>query len=118
MQTAYAGGQTAQFGGDIKPAVLLGTGGPTSYSQTLRDPVSNPGTGDYIAFPMAATTVSRNYFIDFYPLAVNDIIAGAPSANVSGWIAVWSLVATGAEVAGGTNLSAEQVQFGCFITQL
>ena len=122
MQTAYVqSGQTVQFG-DLKAAVLLGTGGPTSYSQTTRDPVFPPGTGDYIAFPMEAITVSKTYRVSFYPSAVGQLRAGSlnspGAATTAGWTAVWSLVSTGAEVAAATNLSAEQLQFGAFITQL
>ena len=122
MQTSYVGGgQTVQFG-DLKLAVLLGTGGPTSYSQTTRDPVSPPGTGDYIAFPMSATTLSKLYRVDFYPSAVGSLRAGGSNlpglAAVPGWTALWSVVATGLEVAAATNLSAEQLQFGTLITQL
>jgi hypothetical protein len=116
MQTAYVGSQPVEFG-DLKPAILLGTLGPTSYSQTTRDPVSNPAPGDYIAAPFSAVTLSKTYRVDFYPLAVGDIRAGSVSGSQSGWVAVWVVEATGAEVAGATNLSAESVQFGAFITE-
>jgi hypothetical protein len=118
MQTQYVPlGQTVQFG-ELRPALLLGTGGPSSYSQTTRDPVSNPAAGDYIAVPFFAVTLSLTYEVQFYPLAVNDVTAGAPSASQSGWVAQWFVNATGAEAANGTNLSAEKLQFGAFITQL
>lgn len=116
MQTAYVGSQPVEFG-DLKPAILLGTLGPISYSQTTRDPVSNPAAGDYIAFPISAVTLSTTYTIDFYPLAVNDIRAGAPSGSTSGWIAQWIVTSTGLEASNGTNLSAEQVQFAALITE-
>lgn len=117
MQTQYLGSQTAQFGGDLKPALLLGSQGPSSYSQTTRDPVYNPGTGDYIEFPMISETLSKTYRVEFYPLAVT-IREGAPSAAQSGWVARWIVVATGAEVANAVNLSAEQLVFGAFVSQL
>jgi hypothetical protein len=117
MQTAYvSGAATAQYG-DLKTCLLLGTSGPTSYSQTTRDPVANPGAGDYIEFPMTALTLSKTYRVDFYPLAVT-LREGATSASQSGWVAVWSLVSTGAEVSAATNLSAEQLVFGALISQL
>ena len=120
MQTQYVpSGQTAQFGGELKPAILLGTAGPTSYSQTTRDPVQNPGCGDYIEFPMQAETLSKTYRVEFYPLAVT-LREGAPSPSMSGWVARWFVVSTGAEVTtvSATNLSTEQVIFGAFISQL
>lgn len=122
MQTAYVqGGQTAQYG-DLKPSVLLGTGGPSSYSQTTRDPVSAPSTGDYIAFPMSAVTLSKTYRVEFFPTATGQLRAGALNTpgvtQTAGWTALWSVVSTGLEVAGGVNLSAEQLQFGAFVTQI
>lgn len=117
MQTQYIpGGATAQYG-ELKPALLLGTSGPTSYSQTTRDPVSNPGAGDYIEFPMQSVTLSKTYRVEFYPLAVT-LREGAPSASQSGWVARWVVASTGAEVSNGTNLSAEQLVFGAFVSQL
>src|ERR1017187_5539556 len=104
MQPQYVpSGQTAQFGGDLKPAILLGTAGPSSYAQTTRDPVQNPGTGDYIEFPMQAETVSKTYRVEFYPLAAT-LRQGAPSASQSGWVARWFVSATGAEAANAVNL--------------
>lgn len=122
MQTQYVPtGQTVQVG-DLKPAILLGTNGPVSYSQTTRDPVQNPGTGDWIAFPMSAETLSKTYRVEFYPTAVGQIRAGGtniPGATtVSGWTARWFVASTGVEAAAATNLSAEQVQFGALVTQL
>jgi hypothetical protein len=121
MQTQYLQNQTAQYG-DLKPAMLLGTNGPSSYSQTTRDPVANPGAGDYIEFPMEAVTLSKNYVVRFYPLAAA-LREGAPSAAQSGWVAMWFNNTTtagtvGNEVTAGTNLSAEQLVFGAFISQL
>ena len=122
MQTQYLGGQTAQFGGDLKPAVLLGTAGPSSYSQTTRDPVANPGAGDYIEFPMSAVTLSKNYRVEFDPLSAT-LREGAASASQSGWVAMWFNATTtagtvGNEVTAAPNLSAEQLVFGAFVSQL
>lgn len=127
MQTTYVGGgQTVQFG-ELKAAVLLGTAGPSSYSQTTRDPVTAPAQGDYIAFPMSAVTVSKNYLVQFIPTSVGQLRAGAlniPGApTVAGWTAQWINNTTtagtvGNEVTAGVNLSAEQVQFGALVTQL
>jgi hypothetical protein len=88
MQTSYVGAQPVEFG-DIKIAVLLGVAGPTSYAIATGDPVSNPAPGDYIAAPIPALTVSKNYFVTFFPLAVNDIRCGAVSGMQSGWTALW-----------------------------
>jgi hypothetical protein len=122
MITQYVqGGQTVEFG-EIKLAVLLGTGGPSSYSQTTRDPVQNPGQGDYIAFPMTAETLSKTYRVEFYPTATGQLRAGGlnlPGAtSTAGWTARWFVCSTGAEVGNAVNLSAEQLQFGAMITQL
>ena len=88
MQTSYVGSQPVQFG-DLKVAILLGVGGPASYAIATGDPVSNPASGDYIAFPMQAWTVSKNYEVDFAPATVGDIRAGATSGMQSGWTAFW-----------------------------
>ena len=122
MRTKYIpDGQTVQIG-DLKPAILLGTNGPSSYSQVTRDPVQPPSQGDYIAFPMTAETLSTTYRVEFYPSAVGQIRAGAlnlPGLQPTpGWTARWFVAATGAEVAAATNLSAESVQFGALMTQL
>jgi hypothetical protein len=123
MQTQYVPlGQTVQIG-DLKPAILYGTNPPSSYSQTTRDPVNSPATGDYIAFPMGGVeTLSKTYRVEFYPSAVGVIRAGAqnlPGAlQVAGWTARWFVVSTGAEVGNGVNLSTEVVQFGALMTEL
>lgn len=116
MVTQYLQNQTAQYG-DLKPAMLLGTNGPSSYSQTTRDPVANPGAGDYIEFPMSAETLSKTYRVEFYPLAAA-LREGAPSPSQSGWVARWFVASTGDEVSASTNLSAEQLIFGALISQL
>lgn len=123
MQTQYVPlGQTVQIG-DLKSAILYGTNGPTSYSQTTRDPVLSPATGDYIAAPMGnPVTQSKTYFVRFYPTAAGYIRAGAQNlpgaAQVAGWTAIWYVTATGSEVANGINLSAEVLQFGALMTEL
>lgn len=117
MQTAYVGSQPVEFG-DLKPCTLLGTLGPTSYSQTAGDPVSNPAPGDYISVPFGGLlTVSLNYIVNFAPLAVNDIRAGSVSSSQSGWVAYWYVASTGAPVPNATNLSAESLEFGALITE-
>ena len=88
MQTSYVGGQPVAFG-DFKVALLQGVAGPTSYSLATGDPVANPAPGDFISAPMSAITVSKNYFVIFYPLAANDIRCGATSGMQSGWTALW-----------------------------
>lgn len=88
MQTAYVGAQPVAFG-DLKAAILLGVSGPTSYAQATGDQVANPAPGDYIVAPTPALTLSKNYFVEFAPLAVNDIRAGATSGMQSGWVALW-----------------------------
>ena len=88
MQTTYVGAQPVAFG-DFKAAVLLGVSGPTSYAQVSGDPVANPAPGDYIVAPTPCLTLSRNYFVEFFPLSVGDIRAGATSGMQSGWVAQW-----------------------------
>ena len=88
MNTGYVySGGSGQVG-ELKPALLWGKG-PTSYSPTTYDPVTNPGTGDYIAFPSSTMTQSGNYFVSFLPNTVPNIRAGAKSVGMSGWSAIW-----------------------------
>lgn len=87
MNTQYVY-RSAQVG-EFKPALLWGAG-PASYNQGLGDPLSNPGTGDYINFPSSALTQSGNYEVKFLPAAVPNIRAGAKSAGASGWTAIWT----------------------------
>lgn len=122
MQTQYIPlGQTVQIG-DLKPAILLGTNGPSSYSTSIQDPVYPPAQGDYIAFPMSAVTLSGTYRVDFTPTSVGQIRAGSSNLPglpaIPGWTAIWIVEATGAQVAAGTPLNTEQVQFGALMTQL
>ncbi len=83
-QYVYSGG-SAQVG-ELKATVLWGKG-PSSYSQTNGDAITNPGSGDYIAFASPTTSLSGNYDVCFTPLAVPNIRAGAKSPGVSGWVA-------------------------------
>jgi hypothetical protein len=102
---------------DMKPVLLLGTNGPTSYSNVTRDPVANPGAGQYIEFPMQAITLSKSYEVTFYPLGTG-LREGSASASQSGWVALWRVATSGAEVSNATNLSAESVVFGAFVSEL
>ena len=88
MQTSYVGLQPVAYG-DIKTCVLQGVAGPTSYAQATGDPVANPAPGDNIVAPIPAVTLSKNFLVQFFPLAVADIRAGAVSGMQSGWVALW-----------------------------
>lgn len=101
--------------GEIRPALLYAAG-PTSYSQTTGDPVYNPGSNDYIAFPMQALTQSGNYSVEFIPTATGlyQVNAGAPAGgSQSGWTARWTFnnyagnsgVAKVAQNAAGTGMT-------------
>ena len=70
---------------------LLCAAGPTSYSSLLGDPVSNPGSNEYLSFPNNCTTLSGNFSVKFIPLSVGlgQIRAGAPAPSQSGWTAIW-----------------------------
>jgi len=87
MNTSYVQGQGPQVG-QIKNAVLTATG-PASYA-TAGDPVYNPGSSDYIEFPMNCTTQSGNYSVSFVPTSAGYLRAGAPSPSQSGWTAIWN----------------------------
>jgi hypothetical protein len=90
MNTNYVY-QSAQVG-EFRQALLYAAG-PSSYSQATGDPVYNPGSNEYINFPMQAVTVSGNYSVEFNPTAagLNIVRAGAPSPGQSGWTARWFL---------------------------
>lgn len=88
MNTSYVQGQGSQVG-QLKVAVLTATG-PSSYS-SAGDPVYNPGSSDYIEFPMECTTQSGNYSVIFVPTSAGYLRAGAPSPSQSGWTAFWQL---------------------------
>src|SRR5277367_4646528 len=102
MNLSYVGGQTVEFG-EFKPTVVTGKG-PTSYSQTTKDPVSNPGAGDYIAYLDDAQTQSGLFSVAAFQITAGQIRAGAASPVQSGWKYIWISLATGLEVANGTNL--------------
>ncbi len=78
--------------------------GPASYVQT-GDPLIVPGYETYIDGVQGAVTVSGTYKVEARPSGV-----GARQS----WFLIWSVVATGAQVAGAVNLSAEQVQITAF----
>jgi hypothetical protein len=113
MQTSYVGAQPVSFG-DIKVCVLQGVAGPTSYAQSTGDPVYNPAAGDFIVAPIPSVTLSKNYFVEFFPLSAGDIRAGSPSASVSGWTAIWLYsgnlgVETIAQNAAGSGMTVGDV---------
>lgn len=113
MQTKYVGGQPVAYG-DLKVAVLAGVAGPTSYAQATGDPVANPAPGDYISAATPTITVSKNYLVQFFPLAVDDIRAGAVSGMQSGWVALWQYsgnlgVATLTANAAGSGMTVGNV---------
>lgn len=103
--------------GELRQALLYASG-PASYS-AAGDPVYNPGANEYINFPSACRTVSGTYDVRFAPVAAghNIVRAGAPSPSQSGWVARWYTTAS-VEVAAGTNLSAELIQFGAIVSSL
>ena len=68
---------------------MLTATGPASYA-TTGDPVYNPGSCDYIEFPMDCTTQSGNYAVRFVPTTAGTLRAGAPSPSQSGWTAYWN----------------------------
>jgi hypothetical protein len=83
--------------------------GPASYVQVTAtgggDPLVLPVYGAYLDFVGGATSVSRTYTLRPVPVAVGN----RPSYRLQ-----WIVVATGLEVAGGVNLSAESAQIGGF----
>lgn len=87
--------------------IFVGTAtGPASYSQTTGDPVTVALNPYYIdAFCGMVTSVSGNYSVQFHPTT---------TGTRASWVAVWFVVATGAQVANAVNLSAEKIQVGFF----
>lgn len=75
--------------------------GPTSYANPAGDVVSGPPNTyfDFIAFAMS---VSKTYEVKFFPSTTN--------TSRATWTAKWYVIATGAEVGNGVNLSAESIQ--------
>lgn len=94
---AYSGGIAI---GQRKLFAFSATG-PASYNQTTKDAVAAP-IGEYIDCMFEAMSVSKTYKILFCPSAV-----GTTRAS---WVAVWFVIATGAEVANAVNLSGESIQ--------
>lgn len=76
--------------------------GPASYV-TGGDPISVIRFGTYIDVLAPAMSVSGTYIVYPVPNAVG---------NRATWKAKWVVLATGVEVAGAVNLSAESVQLG------
>lgn len=76
--------------GEFRNAMLYASG-PSSYA-LAGDPVYNPGSSEYINFPMDCRSASGNYEVRFVPTAtgLNQIRAGAASPSQSGWTAHWS----------------------------
>jgi hypothetical protein len=89
MNTSYVQGQTAQGGGELKLAILTAKG-PSSYA-AAGDVVYNPGSSDYIEFPMGCVSQSGNYAVNFIPTSAGYLRAGAPSPSQSGWTAIWQV---------------------------
>ena len=108
MNTNYVY-QGAQVG-ELRNALLYGSG-PASYA-AAGDVVNNPGSSDFINFPSQSLTQSGNYLVSFFPSSVglNQVRAGAPSPNVSGWTALWMYSGkSGVKVvqnAAGTGMTA------------
>lgn len=102
MNTSYVQGQGPQVG-QIKNAVLTATG-PASYA-TAGDLVYNPGSSDYIEFPMDCTTQSGNYSVRFVPTSAGYLRAGAPSPSQSGWTAIWNYAGSANSPAVGIPLT-------------
>lgn len=83
---------------------FCGTGtGPTSYSQTTKDPLSIPTFQNYIDVVHGGISVSGTYTVQALP--------SGPGPRAT-WKLRWVVFATGAEVANGVNLSAETVILG------
>lgn len=89
-----------------KRFAFVGSGvGPTSYSQTTKDPIALPGYQNYIDSMTGASTVSGTYIVRPIPSAIG------PRGT---WKLTWIVTATGAEVANAVNLSAEKVVLSGF----
>lgn len=74
--------------------------GPTSYSQTTKDPLNFPVFQGYVDFIHSSISVSGTYALRWQPSI------GGPRAT---WKATWIVLSTGNEVANAVNLSAETV---------
>jgi len=101
MNTSYVY-QSAQVG-EFRQALLTAKG-PSAYSQTTGDPVSNPGANEYISFANSCVAQSGNYAVTFTPAAAGAVRAGAASPSQSGYTARWTY--SGNASAGKTVTSA------------
>jgi hypothetical protein len=97
----YEGGLTI----GQRKAYVFYANGPAAYANPAGDPLLPP-SGLYLDIVNDTMSVSKNYFVDFFPSAV-----GSTRAT---WTAKYFVAATGLEVANGVNLSAEQFQFLAF----
>jgi hypothetical protein len=97
----YEGGLTI----GQRKAFVFYANGPTSYANPAGDVVSAP-SGLYLDAVNDTMSVSKLYFVEFYPSSV-----GSTRAT---WTAKYFVAATALEVANGVNLSAEQFQFLAF----
>jgi hypothetical protein len=79
--------------------------GPANYQQAAKDPLAQPRFQFYFDTVFPAVTTSGTYIV--YG------IASGVGARLE-WTLKWVVAATGAEVANGTNLSAQHVQLGGF----
>jgi len=102
--------------GEFRTALLYGSG-PSSYSQTTGDVLSNPGANEYINFPCGCLTVSGNYEVRFQPAAagLNIIRAGAASPSQSGWTARWFYTPTPSGVTGATFTAGSGYPNGTYV---
>lgn len=100
VMPGYEGGVTL---GQRKLVVFTGKG-PASYNTTTKDALQIQ-TFPYIDFVNDSVAVSKNYVVEWTPS-----VAG-PRAT---WAGIWISVATGLEVAPGTNLSGESIIGQCF----
>jgi hypothetical protein len=79
--------------------------GPSSYSQTTKDPVSVPVFNTYIDVLHGGVTVSGTYIVRAVPSV------GGVRAT---WKLTWVTASSGTEVSGGVDLSAERIILGGF----
>lgn len=87
-----------------KRFLFAGSGaGPSSYNQTTKDVVTLNQFNNYIDVLHGATTVSGTFIVRAIPTI---------AALRATWKLTWVVVATGAEVANGVDLSAERVILG------
>ena len=77
--------------------------GPASYANPAGDVLSGPFNEYIDAIPGDIMTVSKTYFVRFFPSAV-----GTTRAT---WTAKWYTASNATEVTNTTNLSAESIQF-------